>query len=306
VVANGTVCIGNCVLAIGGDSTVGMTSILSSAVLVKTTQRAHALFVATLTIGTHSFTAGQTVTVSGAGDSRYNGSFVITAVVANVSISYNTSTSFTEAAVADTTGTIVYTTGSNIMGGAIAGTTNGLNALAENIAAAIRSNSGTTGFLAVAVGSNIYISKVTTSSLDPALSLVATTAGAGLTVGGVQGATTIALSTYTLAVSTTFGSNSIAAATLGTVSVITGGTTNPPFTYLWTKVTDDATYPNLFTISNKYNPTVTFSFSGANVQRPTAGTLIRSTWKCTITDALTNVFTTANVELTVTLANPGP
>lgn len=292
VTAAGNVCIGYCVFSIGGDSTVGMTSITSSTVLKTTTHRArNASNVATLTIGTHPFIVGDIVTIAGVTGAAYNGSKTITAITATT-ISY-ASTGSSEATTADTGGTVVYTTGSNIMGGAVAGTSNGLSSLASSIAAAIRTNSGSSGFLANAIGAKIYISRVVTSSDDPALSLVVTTAGAGLTVAvGATAATQVGLTAYLLNITGTLKTSRVGPytihyqlqpATIGSVSVILGGTLNPPYTYLWTKVTGDTTYPNLISVVSTTASPCTFNLAGySNVQ---LGYTIRETWKCTVTDA---------------------
>jgi len=305
VTTSGTVCIGTCALTIGGDSTVGMTSILSSAILGRTTLRAHALFVATLTIGTHSFLVGEVVTVSGMGDTRYNGSFTITAITATT-IAFNTSTSFTEASVADTGGNVVYTTGSNIMGGPVGGTTNGLNALASNIATAIR---GTAGFTANAVSATIYISKVTTSSNDAPISLVVTPAAAGLTVSSVQGSTQIGLTAYNLTIAETLvigtatnDYSTTVPANFNSVSVAIGGTSNPPFSYLWTVVTETAHHTGVITPANKTSATPGFKYAGGDqFTKNMLPFTYRSTWKCTITDSVGNTFTTPNLDLVVTV-----
>lgn len=305
VQAAGNVCIGNCAFQIGGDSTVGMTSILSSAILATTTLRQRTGGnLATLTIGTHTFIVGEVVTVSGisgttAGD--YNGTKTITGVVANVSISY-ASVAANEASIADTGGTVVYTTGSNIMGGAVAGTSNGLNALATAIVTAINANSGTTGFLANAISTKIFISKGTTASNDPALNLVVTPAGAGLTVISAVSATTlVGLTAYTLNATPTIDSRTrkITAMTIGSASVVLGGVLNPPYTYLWTNVSsvDPA---GLISIASNTSVTGVFNLA-AGITSSNNNYVIKSTWKCTVRDFAGGTHDTPTLDVIVAI-----
>jgi hypothetical protein len=204
---------------------------------------------------------------------------------------------------------VVYTTGSNIMGGAVGGTTNGLNALASNIATAIRANSGTTGFTANAVSATIYISKVTTSSNDAPISLVVTPAAAGLTVSSVQGSTQIGLTVYSLTIAETLviggatnAYSTTVPANFNSVSVAIGGTSNPPFSYLWTVVTESGRKTGVITPANKTSATPGFKYAGGDqFTKQMLPTTYRSTWKCTITDSVGNTFTTPNLDLVVTV-----
>lgn len=309
VTAAGNVCIGNCSFQIGGDSTVGMTSILSSSVLATTTGRYHLTTVCTLVIGVHNFLVGEVVTVSGMGtpsggsSADYNGAGKTLTAVGATTISYASSRSFTEASAgaptADTGGTVVYSTGVNIMGGAVPGNSGGLSALATAIVTAINANSGATGFLANSVGAVIFISKSTMTSSDLPISMVITPAAAGLTVSTFVGTTSFGLTTYSLAMTANLGDNfgNTLNKTSGPVSVVLGGQTNPPFTYLWTMVSGTASQ---WLCNSPNSATTTFSTQRINATTVKSQTSFTSTWKCTIIDSAStpNTFTTQLVTVT--------
>ena len=296
VVAAGNVCIGNCQFTLSGDSTVGIAGITANGVTIAGSASAltasHSITSNVATIVTqaaHSFVVGSKITITGCTVTTYNKTNVTILTVPS-------STSFTFAltnanlgSVADVTGTVSAT--NTIIAGAST-----INSLATQTAAAINANSAN-GYLACALGAIVYVSKVTTSSSDSAVSVIVTP-NVGLTVSTVTPTgTTIALSTASL-VAYQFN-NGVTVTT--SVAVVLGGVTNPPFQFNWTLVSGST----LIVCDSPTSASTTFTYNkkltNQNPAYPRYSTVqyIHSTadavYKCNITDVQGNSLSTPTI-----------
>jgi len=268
------------IILVGGPVVATATTGMTASVVTITTTTAHNLAV------------GTKVTISGCTKTGANATNVAIATVPNSTTFTFKKTNSAVAASADTTGVVSVTA-------AVGGSTS-INDLVTVLSAAINSNS-INGYLSCPVGNLLYLSKVTTSSLDVPVN-VTISPGAGLIVSAVATVgTSIGLSTYILSspktsvVSSQSHGVTYYKTVYGTtpqVTVIIGGATNAPYQYYWTLKTctvngKDSTN-NPITIDAPTSASTTFSGKSAAI----------NTYICTITDSTGAQFVTQPLTVT--------
>jgi hypothetical protein len=209
--------------------------------------------------------------------------------------------------------------GSNILSSTVTGSV--LGTLVSDIAKNI--NAHAVGYVACATGATLNLSKITTSSADASAVVALTTTGGVTTGAGSTGSAVISLSTYNSSVTAvahytssyfrgiltySFSYTSGSLQPPG-VSVILGGVTNAPYTYLWHTITSS---PGIkITTASKTTYQAVFDVSGISIPS-TVGTgqlgnlTYTAVFNCTVTDASGVAVDTDNVTVKVTVQEVSP
>lgn len=293
---------------VGGTAS---TSLLAATVLWTDTPANTASLVAasinanTATSGYTASANSGTVYINSAANSLANGASVSVTCTGNVCVG-DCAIQFTHVTTGTANVTDVRVNGVVITTAAVNWATD-LSALVTALAANINANSGVSGYLAYASGSILFVSKVTTSSADAAVSVVVTLSSANVAVSAAGTLPVFARLSLTSALcGLTPRTRNLAAAYQPSAPVKclpSGGV--GPYTFLWSRVAGSDPYfvmrsgaTSFFSGATSTLQSVIFNYIGPVPSGASKNSTTKTaSFICTVTDALGATVTTAPVNV---------